>query len=109
MSKRTKKDIWEGLYDFYLIEKTRSTRLETLFEEDSFLFNLKPANEFEVVRNIKHLLSHQTIIATFIYLKTSKKPAFVPETNQFYSLRKVDSLPKPILIERFLQQSVFFS
>ncbi len=109
MKKRGKKDIWEGLYDFYLIEKTRPTKLPTLLEEDAFLKKLKPTEEIEVTKNFKHLLSHQTILASFIRIKTAEKPVSAPETNEFYSITKVASLPKPILIERYLQKTIFFS
>ena len=109
MSKRGKKDIWEGLYDFYLLEKTRPTKLANLVEEDAFLRKLKPVEEIEVTKNFKHLLSHQTILASFIRIKTAKKPVYMPENNEFYSITKVASLPKSILIERYLQKTIFFS
>jgi A/G-specific adenine glycosylase len=109
MGKRGEKDIWEGLYDFYLVEKTRPTHLDKLFDEDPFLRKLKPTEEFEVVKNFKHLLSHQTIIATFIHLKTAQKPLSVPKTYRFFRITKVSSLPKSTLIERYLQKTFFFS
>ncbi len=109
MTKRGKKDIWEGLYDFYLIEKTRTTKIQNLIQHDPFLSKLKATEEFVVAKNFKHLLSHQTIMATFIHIKTSKKPVSVPKENQFYSIPKVASLPKPILIDRYLQKTIFFS
>lgn len=109
MAKRGKKDIWEGLFDFYLVEKTRPVRTVRLMEEDPFLRKLKPSEEIVVAKNYKHLLSHQTIIASFISIKTAKKPTSLPSGNQFYSISKVASLPKPILIDRYLQKTIFFS
>jgi A/G-specific adenine glycosylase len=109
MGKRGKKDIWEGLYDFYLIEKTRPTKLATLLEQDAFLRKLKPTEEIAIAKNFKHLLSHQTILASFIRIKTAKKPVSLSGNNEFYSITKVASLPKPILIERYLQKTIFFS
>lgn len=108
MAKRGKKDIWEGLYDFYLVEKTRTTKIENLIKDDPFLKSIKATEELIVHKNFKHLLSHQTIMATFILIKTAKKPVSVPKANQFYSISKVVSLPKPILIDRYLQKTIFF-
>ena len=69
IQKRTEKDIWQNLYEFFLIETSG------IMEETKLLCNpklLEVANDFEVVSITpakKHILSHQHLYATFYELK----------------------------------------
>jgi A/G-specific adenine glycosylase len=91
MKKRGPNDIWQGLYDFPLIEQD-------------------PA-EFvglERIESKKHILTHQTIHAHF-YLITNenhKVLKMIPDDQhvQYYSHKEVVDLPKPKLIVNFLQE-----
>lgn len=103
MKHRTEKDIWKGLYDFYMIEKSRYASPEKLMEEDAFLRSIKKKSAtITISGTYKHLLSHQTIISKFVLLKLSKKPSLQQTSSRFYTLKKVKDLPKPVLISRFL-------
>jgi len=50
----------------------------------------------------KHILSHQVINARFIFLKKVSNN-FVKEPFAFYSTKKIEDLPKPVLISRFFE------
>lgn len=100
---RTGKDIWKGLYDFYLVEKNRPVKADKILEDDPFLREIKPiCLSITVSGAYKHLLSHQTIITRFILLETLQKPEFLPKSLKLYSISKVKELPKPMLVNRFL-------
>ena len=103
MKKRIEKDIWNGLYDFYLIEKKRSCNPERLLLEDLKLKKLSKGKSTVNVSGVyKHVLSHQHIYSRFIQVKLSEKPLLRGSGLKFYSPKKVSELPKPVLISRFL-------
>jgi len=103
MKKREQKDIWHGLYDFYLVEKKRSTKLDSIMEEDSFLNTLKiDFNTLETSAPYKHILSHQIIISKFVVIQDHKTSFPLDKAFRFYSSAKISELPKPVLISRFL-------
>ncbi len=103
MNMRTGKDIWKGLYDFYLVEKNRPFKAEKILEDDPLLREVKSmCSSITVSRPYKHLLSHQTIITRFAILESPKKPVSLPKSLKFYSITKVKELPKPVLVNRFL-------
>ena len=70
MQKREGKDIWHGLYDFYLVETLRSRKPERLWEEDKFLKSISGKIQFDKISTLyKHVLSHQKLLARFIPVK----------------------------------------
>jgi A/G-specific adenine glycosylase len=105
MKKRDQKDIWLGLFDFHLIEKTRPVKTDKLLMNDESLSGLvRKATAVTVSRKYKHILSHQTIYSTFIILKNKKliKPPI--KNHSFYSFKQILQLPKPVLVSRFLSE-----
>jgi A/G-specific adenine glycosylase len=103
MKRRNEKDIWHGLYDFYLVEKKRSFDPEKLLSKDLEVKKLaKGKKTIEISGVYKHVLSHQVIYSRFIQIKLSTNPMLNGSGLKFYSLKKVSELPKPVLISRFL-------
>ena len=103
MKKRDEKDIWHGLYDFYLVEKKRSTDVEKIISEDVSLKKLSKAQRRVETSNIyKHVLSHQIILSRFVRLELKENPILNGSGLKFYSMKKIAELPKPVLISRFL-------
>ncbi|MFN3839242.1 MAG: A/G-specific adenine glycosylase [Cyclobacteriaceae bacterium] len=102
MKKRSGKDIWGGLYDFYLLESPRPVTLLThLKSVDTSLANLLSRNG-RVFPNhrYKHVLSHQVVLARFGVINA------IPEKKygvKKFSLKTIEKLPKPILISRILK------
>jgi A/G-specific adenine glycosylase len=105
MKERGPKDIWQGLYDFYLIEKTRPQKIENLLAESNL-----PSSHLPLVvsKTIKHVLSHQQLIARFIQVDVKSKRAFNLLTKSLglkaFSVEEINRLPKPVLIDRYLNQ-----
>ena len=105
MKERGAKDIWQGLYDFYLIEKTRTQKIENLLKESLLLNTYQP---IMVSKPIKHILSHQQLMARFIQLEIKSKSKFDQLAKSLglkaFSAKEINRLPKPILIDRYLDQ-----
>ena len=100
LKKREQNDIWENLYDFYEMPEG-----EVYFEK--YLENTYGVlNEQDYILNHqteqKHILSHQKLQITFYYI-TLKSQNAIPELV-FFSPNEVDYIPKPIVIENYIQR-----
>lgn len=106
MRQRTEKDIWQGLYDFYLIESKRSQKVEILAGGDNFLSKMSLIHSS---KTYTHVLSHQKLKVKFINMETplSKREKALSKNMKLksYSSKHIAKLPKPILIDRFLKES----
>lgn len=73
---RTAKDIWQQLYEFYLVEETRSTAPKKLLQraDISELFDRDKAQMVSVSREYVQKLTHQTLHGLFIEVVLSEKP-----------------------------------
>jgi A/G-specific adenine glycosylase len=108
MTKRETKDIWHGLYDFYLIETTKPQKPERLAEENKLLAQIKK-KEIKIYDAVKHILSHQLLSVRFIWVKITDEHLPPDFSLPFFSSKQVASLPKPIVITRFLEEAGFIS
>src|SRR5258708_16333455 len=103
MHQRNGKDIWRGLYDFYLIETSEIQTSESLIKKDKLLSKSKTIRESKV---FTHLLSHQKLKVKFIDVMKpfSKKEELIAKKLGLkkFSKQDISILPKPILIDRFL-------
>jgi len=107
MKKRDQKDIWHGLYDFYLVEKKRPVKVQTLMNEDALIRKTTRISEIVKISNsYKHVLSHQTIHATFVWMKADNAFRVRDGAVEFYSTKRINELPKSVLINRFLNDEL---
>ncbi len=108
MRKRTPGDIWNGLYDFMLVETKRPVKPASLLSESKSLKKM-PIEKISVA--YKHVLSHQQLITRFVEIKTLSSNTLnllmKKEGLKLYSKSQIENLPKPILINRFLKESGF--
>lgn len=106
MRKRKPGDIWNGLYDFYLIESKKQQKPIDLIKSEKELAKLIVE---DVSSNYKQVLSHQQLNTRFVScsIKTTKsiQPLLKSDELKFYSIKQIEKLPKPILINRFLKES----
>jgi A/G-specific adenine glycosylase len=109
MKKREEKDIWHGLFDFFLIERNQPGKIEKII--DQLNVEKKTAikiDDVEVSPAYKHILSHQIIVSKFIIINMHEISGdFVREPLELYSSKKISELPKPVLISRFLSDYQF--
>lgn len=99
LSERKGKGIWQGLYQFPLIERTRSMDKNELIASKEFV-NLFP-NETTISlfnkKEIVHKLSHQHLHTQFWIVETS----YASEANIKWS--EIEKYPVPVLIANFLE------
>ena len=111
MKERTEKDIWRGLYDFFLLE-SNGFMSPNDFENNPFLNKLlkKGAILTKESKTYKHILTHQRIFAQFFHIEIKAAligEDFQQELLQYYTLKQVNALPKPILIHNYLKEFIF--
>ena len=97
---RNKKDIWQGLFELFLIESEKETDLRTLLKSK----HLKPFGKNFIIEDVhkqyKHILSHQHLHSHFYVLKF--KGSFAKKYNTV-AIKDLKKLAWPRLIDRFLQ------
>jgi A/G-specific adenine glycosylase len=100
IEKRESKDIWQGLYQFPLMEFDRGMQAaEVLKLARAQALLSKTDKVMHVSESFKHLLSHQTLFAHFVVIRLQKKHARHQQTIAF---KKLTSIAFPRLIEKFL-------
>ncbi|MDR0582521.1 MAG: A/G-specific adenine glycosylase [Prevotellaceae bacterium] len=104
--KRTEKDIWQGLYEFPLIETAERVPPEKLMagEKWTALFGDVPVKIGRVSEEIKHQLTHQILYATFY---TIDIPNISPALQTGYlniSIEMLDDYSLPRLVTFFLEK-----
>jgi A/G-specific adenine glycosylase len=104
MKKRIGRDIWNGLYEFYLVESPRQNKLTELVKNDRLLASLKGVRE---VGNMRHVLTHQVLEIRFFEADvenlTKHKDAL--GDLSFISIKKAEEMPKPIAITKYLEKA----
>ncbi len=106
LNKRQESGIWQGLFDFYLVEKQNPENIIDLLSDQNLI---EIMNSSVIVTNsetYKHQLTHQKLYIQFIHLKiTDAKNLFFKENkDSFYNLLKIETLPKPIILANFIKK-----
>ncbi|HEV7229970.1 MAG TPA: A/G-specific adenine glycosylase [Bacteroidia bacterium] len=104
LRKRTEKDIWQGLYDFPLIETDKELDEKALRKSAGWkeMFGNNEPIVMEESHTYKHILSHQRIYARFWTVRVSKqmKQNDWTETNR----SSLDLFAVPRLVDLFLNE-----
>jgi A/G-specific adenine glycosylase len=104
LRERTGRDVWAGLYDFYLVEAEEFLPFDELAERDEFWGEVAPLGTLvEASEPVTHVLSHQRILAQFWRVQLPDGPSPVlPAHLRWYTPEEVDALPKPVLMTNYL-------
>lgn len=103
LNKREAKDIWKGLYEFYLIESDKKLSESELLKHKEIgkILRGKSIGKIKVSSEYKHVLSHQNLHTRFYQIKIDKY------TNVLKLKKvKITELHKfafPRLIEKYLE------
>jgi A/G-specific adenine glycosylase len=107
MKKRDGNDIWEGLYDFPLIETKRSVSLTNLRNltvwKELFGSPVPEIMNYSTIR--RHILTHQVIFARFYLIGGITPRHLTGHQFMVVQLEQLRDLPIPRLIDRFLQET----
>lgn len=107
LQKRTKKDIWQNLFEFPLIETTKKISLDKLAEQDSFL-QLFEGIELNInTRSIqkRHILSHQIIYAVFYTINIEAENSFLKKYVKVL-IDEINNYPVSRLTDLFLESEI---
>ncbi|WP_218598106.1 A/G-specific adenine glycosylase [Polaribacter sp. NJDZ03] len=99
LSERKGKGIWQGLYQFPLIESEKIINKEELISAEEFinLFPLETTISLFNSKEIVHKLSHQHLYTQFWIVETANTAETTIKWNE------IEKYPVPILIANFLE------
>ncbi len=106
MRERTARDIWQNLYDFWLVETDEPiTALTDLNLPDELAKLVQQGRLVGDVMPLTQLLSHQRIRGQF-FLIDLPDALSVPLPSGFgqYSMDEINQLPKPVLVTTYLNE-----
>ncbi len=110
ITRRSEKDIWQGLYQFPMIEKTNILPANELIVTPEWkkLFGNQKIEIQSYSKNFKQTLSHQYINAVFLVINLSGK--FSPDYNQIIEIEKknVNKFAFPKIITWFLSDKTLY-
>lgn len=110
MRQRTGNDIWQGLYDFVLIETEKPHLFNSL--DHKVIDRIK--NEIVHINTndniIRHILTHQILNVNFALIELAPNAEcidwLVKEGYSWYGPDEIEELPKPVLISNYLDNSL---
>ena len=106
LSRRGKKDIWEGLYEFPLIETEKPMDFAGLQDTEAFRKLFTGAGRLNIssdMAEVKHVLSHQVLYTTFYRVEIEK----IPEALDSYLAVPYEDIERyavPRLIHIYLEK-----
>lgn len=103
LHRRESKDIWQGLYEFPLIETKTPCKFDELRQTDAFRQIFKEAEKTVLIQKpyeTSHQLTHQTIHATF-YSVTTEHETSISHHYLPVNFEKLSNYPFPKLILKF--------
>ncbi len=113
MRRRHDRGIWAGLYDFYWVEHRQPRTIDRL--EDSLVALIQRHQLSMVSQPIlyKHLLTHRRLYVYFFHFKATIP--FIQDSASLlsqagvraFTVAQTQALPKPILIDNFLQERFY--
>ena len=100
LEERKEKGIWQGLYQFPLIETTKNVNIHELISTQEFnkLFTKEVTVKLFNKEEIVHKLSHQHLYTQFWIVNTNEMSSAIMEWEE------VIEKPVPVIIEKFLNQ-----
>lgn len=110
MKQRGSKDIWGGLYDFWLEEHPKM--LDTVDMLGAIQLPKEQVEQWVISKEsvtYKHILTHQRIQAKFYHIEINEAQKDLPafDNFSFFELSEVAALPKPVLIDNYLNKDFF--
>jgi A/G-specific adenine glycosylase len=105
---RVSGDIWEGLFEFPLIEATGMLSPQSI--QELVCEKLSFTSEFKIVNissQIKHILTHQRLLVSFIVIEINDLKEKHPAGWITIALDDIHQLAVPRVIDKYLQSSNF--
>lgn len=107
LKKRTGNGIWQGLFEFYLVEKSKECTFYELIEDETLfpLINNSKISFFS--EEFKHKLTHQNLSIWFVHIKLedTTESFYLTNKENFYPVNEVRALPKPIVLANYFEKN----
>ncbi len=111
MKKREVKDIWQGLYDFYLVEATQALDTEEVLREAALGPWLPVLAVGKISPVLTHQLTHQKVFAQYWQVVVSDGVDEAEAAQKwgitFFEPTQIHALPKPVMIDNYLKSHLF--
>lgn len=108
IKRRNSKDIWNGLYEFYLVETKKQLALDKMISSNQLLKQLLTKNA--VIKNkskiYTHILSHQKLFACFYVVEVKALPVILKLKK--IKINDLDNYALPRLIEKYVNSENVF-
>lgn len=107
LNRRSGNDIWKGLYEFPLIETDTETDFISLQKTEAFQSLFKDTGRADIslaLAHIKHVLSHQTIYATFYKIEIEKVSDKLRSHYLEVPCNSLSSYALPRLVQIYLEK-----
>jgi A/G-specific adenine glycosylase len=104
LSKRSQKDIWEGLYEFPLVETSQLVNEKQLTKNNEWKALLKNTGYqlAQISKMYSHQLTHQKINALFYVIFLKNKPENLNTNHLVVKTKDIHQFPVSRLIENYL-------
>jgi A/G-specific adenine glycosylase len=106
INKRSKNDIWKGLYDFFLIESAEALKSGQVLKniELKKILNGKKYTLKSVSHEYKHILTHQILYVKFFHIESGTALAYKPLIK--VKLNELSSFAFPKVIDKHLKDAL---
>ena len=106
LRKRTKKGIWQNLYEFPLLEFEKKSESLTNIENHSDFKKMTKGQNYEINKISKdtkvHKLSHQHLYTDFYLVRLAKTPQLI-HNQELVTISSLTEYPVPILIGNVIE------
>jgi A/G-specific adenine glycosylase len=109
MRQRTAKDVWQQLYDFYLVETESNVQSFDELPDNHILTSIFSQTTLSPPSRVyTHILTHQRIQAQFWVLEASPETELdLPSELTFLSEDEIENVPKPVLVTSYWKEHFF--
>ncbi len=108
LQQRKNSDIWKHLFEFPLIESLNNITIEDFLSSQELIDLCSGCGEIvinKVSNEIKHILTHQTIIARFIEISIQNENSFLKNLIKIKN-REIEQYPVSRLMHKYLEQNM---
>ncbi len=98
-------DIWQGLFDFAILESKDGFAERPALEKHLDWLSLKQATFCGTRPPVKHVLSHQDLYVQFWRYELADEPKVLPKGYRWIKEGNLDQVGVPRVIERYLNDS----
>ncbi|HRO41775.1 MAG TPA: A/G-specific adenine glycosylase [Flavipsychrobacter sp.] len=106
LKKRTEKDIWQNLYEPFLIEHDHKLNVEELTQHPTFGLIKKAALSY--TGSSTQRLTHQQIEATFFTMNVAATEHVKTENGEWIPIELLKKIPFPKTLVSFLEKNFYF-